>query len=71
MSLRLLSEKIYEYRRGPIAVISSRTKKMQCLQCGTVWQGIIGPGGRFFHGNVWTCGSCGATSKDTYRPFVK
>lgn len=61
------TEKEYDYRRGPIAVVSRHTSSMECLKCGAVWQAQIRPGGSFYRG-AWTCHSCGANSKDKFAP---
>ncbi len=64
----MTAERDYEYRRGHIEVLDSRSGLMQCRMCGTRWMANIRPmsNGRYYRGN-WTCYNCGANSKGGFK----
>ncbi len=62
MSVTERATKDYEYRRGSIEVVDSRTGGMRCRECGSVWWSSLRHGGGYHRGS-WTCHDCGANSK--------
>ena len=60
--IREIALKHYQYRRGYIAVIDSRTGLTECLRCGATWWAMLRSGGYYRRG-CWTCHACGANCK--------
>lgn len=62
----MVNEREYEYRRGAIEVLDSRTGHMRCSVCGADWWSSLKHGGRYYRGS-WTCYSCGANTKSKHK----